>query len=52
METYTIKYTKEIDLRSIKRKYLLVTSAEDQYNAVYLVGYDTTDTKYVPRTAI
>lgn len=52
METYVVKYTKEIDLRSIKRDYILVSSAQDQFDAVYLVGYDTTDGEYVPRMAI
>lgn len=52
METYVVRYTKEINLRAIKRDYLLVSSAQDKFNSVYLVGYDTSDGKYLPRMAI
>lgn len=40
IETYMIEYTKEIDLKTIKRDYCLITSAEDQYKKVYILGYD------------
>lgn len=49
METYVIPYTREIDLRTIKRKYVLVTSAADKFDKVYIVGYDVPDGEYVPR---
>lgn len=39
-KTYTIKYTKEIDLKSIVRDYVLVSSASDKFSDVYIVGYD------------
>lgn len=52
METYLIRYTREIDLRTIKRKYKLVSSAIDQFNKVYIVGYDVADGDYVPRTSM
>lgn len=52
METYMIKYTKEIDLKTIKRDYCLITSAADQYKEVYIVGYDKADGDYVPRSQI
>lgn len=52
METYLIRYTREIDLRSIKRDYLLVTSAADKFSKVYIVGYDTADGEYVPRATV
>ncbi len=52
METYIIKYTKEIDLTSIKRDYILVSSAADQFNDVYIVGYDLADGDYVARTTL
>lgn len=52
METYIIKYTKEIDLDSIKRDYILVSSAADQFKDVYIVGYDTADGEYVSRTTL
>ena len=40
LETYVLKYAKDIDLNSITRNYILVTSAQDMYNGVYIVGYD------------
>lgn len=49
METYMIKYTKEIDLKTIKRDYLLISSAADLYKNVYIVGYDRADGDYIPR---
>ena len=52
METYVVKYTKEIDLSSIKRDYTLVSSAADQFKDLYLVGYDIADGEYVPRTTL
>lgn len=52
METYLIKYSKEINLKEIKRDYTLATSIADGCKDVYIVGYDPADGKYVPRTAI
>lgn len=49
METYVMGYSREIDLKSIKRDYMLVVSAADKFDKVYICGYDTTDTKYVQR---
>ena len=49
METYLIRYTKEIDLRTIKRDFKLVSSSADKYNKVYIVGYDKADGDYIPR---
>lgn len=49
METYVMEYSREIDLKSIKRDYMLVVSAADKFDKVYICGYDTTDTKYVQR---
>ena len=49
METYIIEYSREIDLKSIKRDYVLVVSTADQFDKVYICGYDTTDGKYVQR---
>lgn len=40
LETYVLKYAKDINLNSITRNYILVTSAQDLYNDVYIVGYD------------
>ena len=40
VETYVLKYTKDIDMSSITRSYVLVTSAYDGYKDVYIVGYD------------
>jgi len=50
METYLIRYTREIDLRTINRDYVLVASAQEDYEKVYIVGYDKADSEYVPRT--
>lgn len=52
METYVIKYSKEIDLSSIKRNFILASSAQDNFSDLYIVGYDTADGEYVPRTMI
>ena len=52
METYLIRYTKEINLKTIKRKYLLISSAADKFDKVYIVGYDIADGQYIPRTTI
>ena len=52
METYVIRYSREIDLHSIKREYVLAASATDKYNKIYIIGYDTYDNPYVPRTSI
>lgn len=49
METYIIEYSREIDLRSIKRDYVLVVSAADKFDKVYICGYDAADGKYVQR---
>lgn len=43
METYLIKYTREIDLRSIKRDYVLISSAVGRFSEVYILGYDEYD---------
>ena len=47
METYLIPYSKEIDLKQIKRDYLLVADSQDE--KVYILGYDKADGPYVPR---
>lgn len=52
METYLIRYTKEINLNKIKRDYVLVTCAQDNHSKVYIVGYDKFDGEYVPRTMV
>ena len=52
METYMIKYTREIDLKTIKRDYVLITSAEDDYKDIYILGYDKADGDYVPRALV
>lgn len=52
METYVLRYTKEINLNTIKRDYVLVASLVDNYSKIYIVGYDTADGEYAPRTSI
>lgn len=52
METYMIEYTREIDLKSIKRDYCLISSAKDNFNKVYIIGYDKADGEYVPRSTV
>lgn len=49
METYIAEYSREIDLKSIKRDYVLVTSAADKFDKIYICGYDAADGKYVQR---
>lgn len=49
METYVIRYSKEINLRSIKRKYILASSAQDEFKKLFIVGYDTSDNEYIRR---
>lgn len=49
METYLIKYTKEIDLRTIKRNYMLVSSSAENNKSIYIVAFDKSDGVYVPR---
>jgi len=50
METYIVEYSREIDLSKINRKYLLISSAQDNFNKVYICGYDAADGKYLPRS--
>ena len=52
METYLVKYSKEINLKEIKRDYILATSIADGCKDIYIVGYDPADGKYIPRTTI
>ena len=49
MATYVVKYTREIDLRTIKRDYILATSAAEDHKNVYIVGYDMSDNEYIPQ---
>lgn len=52
METYLIPYTREVDLKTIKRRYVMVTSAADKFDKVYIAGYDVADGEYVRRGAV
>lgn len=49
MNTYMIKYTREIDLKDIKRDYMLVSSAADKFKDLYIVAFDKYRGEYVPR---
>lgn len=40
METYLIRYNREVDFSKFKRDYLLVSSAHENFSKVYVVGYD------------
>ena len=40
LNTYMVKYSKEINTREFNREFILVTSAADNYNSVYIVCYD------------
>lgn len=40
LDTYMIKYSKEIDTREFNRDYILITSAADNHNSVYIVCFD------------
>lgn len=42
-ETYLIRYTKEIDTRSIRRNWVLVSSLAENLEKVYIVGYDVVE---------
>ena len=39
-ETYLINYSRDIDLTKFKRKYVLVSSADNGFSEVFIVGYD------------
>jgi hypothetical protein len=52
MASYVVKYTREIDLRTIKREYILATSAAENHRNIYIVGYDTSDNEYVPQVQL
>lgn len=52
MATYVIKYTREIDLKTIKREYILAASSAEQYRNIYIVGYDASDNEYIDRAQI
>ena len=40
LETYLIRYSRTIDISKIKRDYVLVASAQEAFDKVYIVGYD------------
>lgn len=39
-ETYLIRYARDIDFSKFKRKYVLVSSADNGFSEVFIVGYD------------
>lgn len=52
METYLVRYSKDIDMNKIKRDYVLVSSAQENHSKIYIVGYDKYDGEYVPRALV
>lgn len=40
LRTYVTRYSKYIDLKELKRDYILATSTEEDFENVYIVGYD------------
>lgn len=52
MATYVVKYTREIDLRTIKRDYILASSAMEDHKNIYIIGYDTSDNEYIPQVQL
>ena len=50
LNTYMIKYTREIDLSEIKRDYMLVSSASDGFKNLYIVAFDKASGDYIPRS--
>lgn len=40
IETYVVRYDRTIDFSKIKRSYVLATSAQENHERVYLIGYD------------
>lgn len=39
-KTYLVKYSRDIDFSRIKRKYIFIASAKENYANLYLLGYD------------
>jgi hypothetical protein len=39
-ETYLVRYARDIDFSKFKRKYVLVSSADNGFSEVFVVGYD------------
>lgn len=40
LDTYMIKYSKEINTKEFNREYIFITSAADNHNSVYIVCFD------------
>lgn len=40
LETYLIRYDRTIDISKIRRDHVLVSSTQEEFNKVYIVGYD------------
>lgn len=40
LETYLIRYSRTIDFSKIRRDYILAASAQEDFNKIYLIGYD------------
>ena len=49
MNTYVMKYSREINFDKMARDYVLATSSAEKYENLYIVAYDATNTDYVPR---
>ena len=52
LNTYMIKYTREVNLKDIKRDYMLVSSASDGFKNLFIVAFDKFDGEYTPRTIV
>lgn len=52
MKTYLLRYTREIDPATIRRDFIYIASKADDYSKVYIVGFDKTNSEYVPRDSI
>ena len=52
LETYLVRYTRELDLGSIKRDYMLVSSDKEDNKKIYIVAFDKAIGDYVPRDTL
>lgn len=52
MQTYLLRYTREIDPASIRRDFIYISSKADNFSKVYIMGYDKTNSDYIPRDSI
>ncbi len=52
VQTYLLRYTREINPASIKRDFIYISSKADDFSKVYIMGFDKTNSEYIPRDSI